>query len=625
MYQDHVRPGIDLGTKVGYLGREKYTFTRLAGEDVLRRYHPHIRKPGNKLVGFSSIFDGMQALAEEKIDSLVSPRENIGGGKVAQFFDASYEFSGPNGVVIVDSYNRPINMCVGGKCKPSHVGKVVSKNEALSQCSKKLARDFRHASRQGVDSTSEAVRLVARRKYGYKNAVALGSEEAFDHYGVGIWEKDYQNRDPNITRFAVMQKVKRKKGRRKGRTVATGKSRRYINDVTSIAVTPTVSNENLIGDLAKLAYDSGVVMKGFYNRPTGSGTDIVFLDLLGHRNDENIRRYCGRLQKGFFKKTTRHVDLGSYPFYDFFRSNIDRVGVIGDQKSINQMLLRFLKKCGYETFESNLTGQDCVKHSQFLTWKSDVVIANRPGRRELVRLISYIDDDLNEDKLLVVNTSDPQRVRDALKFRQPRCNVLFMDAPVVSKLRLEGQNVIFTGDNIEYPPDSKESAFMANYYKAKANVTTVDFFGHSKTRGYSKYAPTLFSFGLLRLGQLSGIDFRELAEFQNPTERVYFNSAQKTAASGVSARAFSRYAREHSREIDQICEEMSSLAHLPPEQSEQLLREAVGASNDIDNAIKSTTALHGIAMATDLQTDPDDAILRIRELCNSVESYHAIM
>lgn len=143
------------------------------------------------------------------------PRENIGGGKVDDMYDSHYLFADEKesaGLRIVDTYIMDIDMCIGGVCKPSLVKKVVSKKEALSQCSVNLTKDFLRIPQIGVDSTSRAVWLVGNRKHGYRNAAALGSREAFEHYGVDIWQKGYQNRVPNRTRFAVLQKYRRKGG-----------------------------------------------------------------------------------------------------------------------------------------------------------------------------------------------------------------------------------------------------------------------------------------------------------------------------------------------------------------------------------------------------------------------------
>jgi prephenate dehydratase len=611
------RPSINLG-KVGFLG-DPYSFTHLAARRVVGRYHPDLRNPDCKLVGMNSNSQIVRAVAEEAIDTGVVPIQNIGGGTVTEVVDGLYKHRRSDGVVIVDSQRMPISMCIGGKCDSSQVRKVVSKNVALYQSSLHLGGNYPDARWEAVDSTSEGVRLVADRKRGYRYAAALGAREAFDKFGVDVYSEDVQNTNPNVTRFVLLKKLKRGRGRRRTETLSTGKSRKGIMDVTTVAVTPHRSYTNLPGELAKLANDSGVVVKNSYSRPTGSDTKILFLDICGYRSDDNVRRFLDRMSRGKLGEKSSYIELGSYPYEDFFEQGIKTVGVIGVQPRINKMLTDFFKRCGYDTLEANQNGWGCRTHGQYLTRNSDVVIANRPGRKGLRHILKNIGCELGDGKLLVINSSDPHHLRQAMEGKELGCNVLYMDAPIVKSVPLAGQNIIFLSDQIaedlNFPPGSIESEFIANYDNNDASVTVEDFGGHGVYRGYSNHGSNLASYVLLRWANMLGVDFKRLRRHQSPTEAILADAAQKTVAYGRAAPNFHRYVQSHGDQIRQLGNEIARLPDCSMDEIQELFSGAVKSSNDVDGAIKRTTSLFKFSIGSDgVSTDPKVALRMIREL-----------
>lgn len=576
--------GIELGT-AGCLGPE-YTFTHIAARNFASRYNPDLTDPDNSLSMMNSNLQIIKAVADGEVSSGVVPYQNIVGGRPSDVVDGVYRYARSHGVRVVDSINTPIRMCIGGICNSSDVKNIVSKDVAMYQCSEYLTGHHPRAEWISVKSTVKGIQLIADGKY--EHAAGLGAREAFERFkehGMTIYTEDMGNIKPNMTRFLLI----------KGRGTSCKKSRKGTMEVTTVAVTPKRAYKNLPHDLSDLAGDCGVVVKYSYSRPAGADNEIVFLDLVGFRSDKNVEKFLSGLSKDGFGRRTEYIVIGSYPFDEFFEPRIKTIGVIGGQQSMNNMLGDFYNRCGYNTI---IDGGETTTKS--LTRRSDIVVINRVGKEGTINIIGEIGEYLDGEKLLVINSSNPDHVKQVFSDLQIASELLYMDAPVVKRVPVKGQNVIFIGD-INFTPGSIQSEFVGIYDDRDANVTFTDFKTHATYRNFSTQASTLSAIFYLKLARECGIDFRELRNFTSATEAIFTDAAQKllTADRRVRANSLHRYLQTHGKTVKQVAGEICNTPDLSVEQIELVLGKAVKSSTGIDDATKRITALYQYMFGTE--------------------------
>lgn len=574
------RAGISL-EEVGYLG-PRFTFTYLAARKILEKYGSDMADADGLLQEMRSNTQVIGAVAEGGAKYGVVPILNLIGGRPDDVVDALYRRARSEGVMIADSLVLPISTCIGGRCDSSQVAKVASKDVALHQCSEHIRQNYPGAEWVPVDSTVRGMQLIASGDAAYEFAAALGPKEGLDEFGLNVYAEDIANSRPNKTRFLLLTNGKTNK------EIRLGKSRSGVQDITTVAVTPLRAYRDLADDLSKLADDCGIVQKNHYTRPTGWDSEIVFLDLAGHRSDPNVKNFLGRLSAGSLGNRTEYLVLGSYPFDDFFEPRIRNIGVIEGRESLNKLLVDFYKTCGYSVHSSD--GNEHVEH---LARRSDVIVINRPGRYGLKATLSRMKEHLDEDKLVVFSSSHTDAIREELSEIGLKARVMFMDAPIAKKAPLKGQNVMFIGD-VKLEPGTLEWEFIGMYEDKDMNVTFTDFDTHRRYRGFASQVPTLLAAAYLKMAEASGIDFRRLGDFASPSERIIADALQKIASGDrdVIAKSLKRYLGQNPDMIGETAEWLAGMPAYTTEEIGALIRDAVKASNDIEGATRRITGFY---------------------------------
>jgi chorismate mutase/prephenate dehydratase len=175
----------------------------------------------------------------------------------------------------------------------SRLERVYSHPQGLAQCRKWLARNLPNVTLVPTGSTVQAAHLVA----GDTSAAAVASRLAARLAGVAILEGPIQDQAPNVTRFVVL-------GSAEHRTRPTG------HDKTSLVFSTRDERGALVRALT--IFDrAGINLSRIESRPrTGEAWQYVFfVDLEGHREDDNVREALRALEAH-----SEMVKLfGSYP------------------------------------------------------------------------------------------------------------------------------------------------------------------------------------------------------------------------------------------------------------------------------------------------------------------------
>ena len=148
-----------------------------------------------------SIESVFASVYNEKCDFGVVPVENSNAGIVNATLDLFKTYD----VRIYCEYYMPIKLCVLSKEKHlQNVKYVYSHVQPFSQSQTWLERHLPHALHYPVASTSEAARLVAKKKH----AAAIASEINAERFKLHALAVNIEDNVENITRFVVISKDK---------------------------------------------------------------------------------------------------------------------------------------------------------------------------------------------------------------------------------------------------------------------------------------------------------------------------------------------------------------------------------------------------------------------------------
>jgi len=245
--------------KVAYLG-PKATFTEVAAKKMFI---------DGELISLQPIRRVIQAVEREDVEYGVVPLENFYQGEVIETLDALTECSKTR---IISEAGFPVVHCLGVLKGSRNITQILSKDQALSQCSRYLCESYPNALTIQTASTSEAAQRIARE--GLTNAAAIGPEEALIGAGLEIIARDLCPN--NRTRFV---------GLGRGTSKPTG------NDRTFLVFHPIEKDRagTLHTDLGFFS-SFGVNLDYIQSRPDGSGGYLFYLELTGHERDEPIKR-----------------------------------------------------------------------------------------------------------------------------------------------------------------------------------------------------------------------------------------------------------------------------------------------------------------------------------------------
>ena len=266
--------------RVGYLGPE-YSFSHIA---ALEKFGSSV-----EYVPIGSIAGVFEAVNRGQVELGVVPIENSTDGRVA---DTLAMFTRLRLKICAEVLLR-IHHNLLSLCPQADIRRVYSKPQALSQCRNWLATNVPQAQLKEVASTATAAQLAKQEPF----AAAVASRQAAVANGLTITCADIEDRENNITRFAVIgHKMADKTG----------------NDKTAIMF-QVADQVGALYDALAAAKANKVNMtwiESFPGARVGNNQEYVFfVDFLGHVDEPKVKRTVTTLQE-----TCQRVEvLGSFP------------------------------------------------------------------------------------------------------------------------------------------------------------------------------------------------------------------------------------------------------------------------------------------------------------------------
>jgi len=241
----------------------------------------------SEIIPYNSVSKVFNAVRINEADFGVVPLENFIQGHVLETLDSLFE----NGVGICNAIVLPIKHCLIGTEYNQKCQRIMSHPQALAQCSNFIENNFPNAELITTKSTASAIQEINEENL--TESCAIGSKYGAEKYNLKIIEEDIGNQKNNKTMFAIISKKCENKVSEKYRT--------------SIAVIPQEDKPGLLYSILKAFADNKINLEMIQSRPDGEGGYIFYIDLEGHRNDENVK-------EAFSKIESQIKIFGSYPY-----------------------------------------------------------------------------------------------------------------------------------------------------------------------------------------------------------------------------------------------------------------------------------------------------------------------
>jgi prephenate dehydratase len=226
-----------------------------------------------------------------ELDFGVIPIENSVQGSVVETIDGLYQ----NRLFIEQELIFPIKHCVAAlssEIAPNAVEMVLSKDQALGQCSDYIRANFPNAKQIATTSTSQAFKKIAEEEL--VKAVAIGTVLAAEKYKLKVLAKNIQNKENNETKFILISKTfdVNSKGQ-----------------ISSFVIVPKKDRPGLLFDILKNFKENNLNLSKIESRPSKFklGTYVFYTDINGNFKDEAVIKSIAGI-----KKESDVIFLGSY-------------------------------------------------------------------------------------------------------------------------------------------------------------------------------------------------------------------------------------------------------------------------------------------------------------------------
>ena len=253
----------------------------------------YVYAPDENRVPFASLGLVTGALEEGKVHEAVVPIENSLGGTVIEVVDYLITSTKAR---IKDEILLPIDHCLITRpnVQLSDIRVVMSKQEALTQCRQFLSEKLRYSEQIATTSTALA---VTNLKEGDDRTAAIGPSRSAELAGLPILANGIQDRENNVTRFAVL---------------TSGGNPDKASNKTSIAFDfDSPDAPGLVYGALRPFADRGINLLKIESRPTGKGMGsyIFLLDFEGHIDTLYVQEAISELKN----HTATFKVLGTYP------------------------------------------------------------------------------------------------------------------------------------------------------------------------------------------------------------------------------------------------------------------------------------------------------------------------
>jgi prephenate dehydrogenase len=413
---------------------------------------------------YPSIEAVFEAVQQCEVDRGLVPIENVIQGPVTETLDNLYHYAAT--VKIVDMLVLPIEHAIGALVPAEKITRIMSKDQALKQCSIYLQAHYPHAQQLEVASTSAAMQTIVSEQL--QDAAAIGSAQAMAHYNLPILARDIGNVNNNKTRFTLL-----------GSTTAddhapTGK------DATTFVIYPPSDRMGILEEILEvISRQYHLNLSSIHSRPDTRGAFRFYMEVEGHLEEPSVAACLAALEKRLSPDEVKIHTFGSYPRCPFNEPRLRTIGIIGGTGQMGQWFRHFFVPAGYEVLISGrrtpLTYEQCIA-------QSDAVIINVPIKNT-VDTIQQVGRWFRPGQLIADNTSiKTQPVAAMLEAVPEGVEVLGMHTvfgPAVDNLH--GQNVVFTRTARS---GELSHEFENIFYKYGAKITYTDPETHDRQMAF---------------------------------------------------------------------------------------------------------------------------------------------
>ena len=264
--------------RVAYLG-PLYSYSFLAAQTHFGG--------GVDLVPVTTIAAVFDEVLQQRVNFGVVPLENSTDGRIVDTLDMFAR----QPVGICAEIPLAIHHNLLATCSRAEICEVYSKPQAFSQCREWIAKHLPGVRLIEMTSTAAAAQLAADRV----GAAAVASQAAGSRYGLSVVAKNIEDRQHNVTRFAV---------------IGDGNHRRTGKDKTALMFEIAHRPGSLADTMAvfKRAKVNLTWIESF-PMPDEPNEYLFFVELHGHQADARVKKALASLSR----KSVRLDVLGSYP------------------------------------------------------------------------------------------------------------------------------------------------------------------------------------------------------------------------------------------------------------------------------------------------------------------------
>lgn len=184
--------------QVGYLG-PKGTFTKMAVDGFFKDYESR---------SYETIPECMDAVENGEVDAGVVPLENAIEGTVHLTIDyLIHQVSLPiiGEIIVPIKQHLLVHPDFDGDLGDIDI--IYSHSHAIAQCHQFIHKNMKDSRISYTSSTGQAAQLISEKG---GNIAAIGNELAAGEYGLKIFKQEVHDYPNNHTRFAVIQKEKKR-------------------------------------------------------------------------------------------------------------------------------------------------------------------------------------------------------------------------------------------------------------------------------------------------------------------------------------------------------------------------------------------------------------------------------
>ncbi len=449
---------------------------------------------------YPSIEAVFEAVRQGDVDRGLVPIENVIQGPVTETLDNLYHYAAA--VKIVDMLVLPIQHAIGALVSAEHITRIMSKDQALKQCSAYLQAHHPQAQQLEVASTSAAMEMIVDEQL--QDAAAIGSPQAMAQYNLPILARDIGNVNNNKTRFTLLGPAAT------DFHVPTGK------DATTFVVYPPSDRMGILEEiLAVISREYHLNLSSIHSRPDTRGAFRFYMEIEGHLEEPHVAACLAALEKHLSPDEVQIHTFGSYPRCPFNEPHLRTIGIIGGTGQMGQWFERFFAPAGYQVLISGrrtpLTYEQCIA-------QSDAIIINVPIQNT-VDTIHQVGQWFRPGQLIADNTSiKTQPVAAMLEAVPEGVEVLGMHTVFGPNIdSLQSQNVVFTRTDAS---GDLAREFENIFYKYGAKITYTDPETHDRQMAFHQ---NLEHFTKLVLAQVLRNQFGdpfEMESYSSPNSRT---------------------------------------------------------------------------------------------------------